>query len=114
MSQIQSLLKEMEREAETTRKMLQRIPNDKFDWQPHEKSMNVRRLATHIAELPSWVKMALVTDELDFQKNAYNPPVINSAGELVEYFEKSLAEGREQLARATEAQLEQPWTLRNG
>ncbi|HKZ66786.1 MAG TPA: DinB family protein [Chitinophagaceae bacterium] len=59
MSIIQMLLKEMDREAQTTRKMLACVPNDKYDSQPHEKSMTIRRLATHIAELPSWVSMAL-------------------------------------------------------
>jgi uncharacterized damage-inducible protein DinB len=114
MAQIQSLLNEMEREAQTTRKMLSRIPNDKFDWQPHQKSMNIRRLATHIAELPSWVKMALTTDELDFAKSAYNPPVINSTGDLLNYFEECLQEGKSQLEKATEEKLAEPWTLRNG
>ena len=50
---INMLLKEMDKEAITTRKMLERVPNDKYDWKPHEKSMTIRRLATHIAELPS-------------------------------------------------------------
>ena len=65
---IPMLLKEMEQEAAITRKMLAIVPNDKFDWQPHPKSMTIRRLATHIAELPGWVKMALTTEELDFAK----------------------------------------------
>jgi hypothetical protein len=47
---IPMLLKEMEQEAQTTRKMLQRIPENRYDWQPHQKSMTIRRLATHIAE----------------------------------------------------------------
>jgi len=53
---IPMLLKEMEEEAQTTRKMLERVPNDKFDWRPHPKSMNIRSLATHIAELPGMGK----------------------------------------------------------
>lgn len=51
---IEALLKEMEQEGNTTRKMLSRIPDDKYDWKPHEKSMNIRQLAGHIAELPGW------------------------------------------------------------
>ena len=66
MTQIQMLTQEMEQEAQTTRKMLSRVPNDKYDWQPHPKSMTIRQLATHIAELPTWVPMTLNTDELDF------------------------------------------------
>lgn len=111
---IPALVKEMEQEANTTRKMLSRIPDDKYDWQPHPKSMTVRRLATHIAELPSWVTMTLNTDELDFSKSAYQPAVINNTKELLDHFEKSLAEGKKSLQEAREEDLDKPWTLRNG
>jgi uncharacterized damage-inducible protein DinB len=111
---IPMLLKEMEQEAQTTRKMLGRVPNDKYDWQPHEKSMTVRRLATHIAELPSWVTMALTTDELDFAKNPYKPVEINNTAELTEYFERSFADGKAHLAKGNEDELLRNWTLRNG
>ncbi len=114
MSLIQMLLKEIDREAITTRKMLERVPDDKYDWKPHEKSMTIRRLATHIAELPSWVSMALTTDELDFANNPYKPVVINNTTELLAYFEKSLADGKTQLEKATDKDLEPNWTLRNG
>ena len=114
MSMIQMLLKEMDREAQTTRKMLEIVPNDKFDWKPHEKSMTVRRLATHIAELPSWVTMTLTTDELDFASNPYKPDVINNTTELLACFERSLADGRARLEKATDKDLEPNWTLRNG
>jgi uncharacterized damage-inducible protein DinB len=114
MSQIPSLLKEMKKEAETTRKMLSRIPDDKYDWKPHEKSMTVRQLATHIAELPTWVSLTLNTSELDFGKEPYNPPPINSTKELMELFEKSLQEGRDRLAKATDEDLVPNWTMRNG
>jgi len=114
MDVIKMFSKELEQEAQTTRKMLERVPNDKYDWQPHPKSMTVKRLATHIAELPSWVSMTLTTDELDFANNPYQPENINSTDELLAYFERSLADGRDHLIRATEDQLTQPWTLRNG
>jgi uncharacterized damage-inducible protein DinB len=114
MSLIQSLLKEMNQEAETTRKMLSRVPDDQYDWQPHEKSMSIRRLATHIAELPSWVSMALNTSGLDFAKNPYSVPTINNTKDLLVYFEQSLSEGRSRLEQATEDELEGNWTLRNG
>lgn len=111
---IQMLLKEMDAEAQTTRKMLQRIPEDKYDWKPHEKSMSVKRLATHVAELPSWVSMALTTDELDFADNPYEAVPINNTKELMNYFESSLADGKAQLAEATEDELTLTWVLRNG
>ena len=114
MSQIEALLKEMKQEAETTRKMLSRVPNDKYDWQPHEKSMSIRRLATHLAELPSWVSMTLTTSELDFAANPYTLPAIDKTQDLLEYFESNLKDGTSHLEKATEKDLEPNWTLRNG
>jgi uncharacterized damage-inducible protein DinB len=114
MSQIQALLKEMEQEANTTRRMLSAVPNDKLDWQPHPKSMTLRQLTTHIGELPGWVTMALHTSGLDFAANPYEQVPIHNTTELMDYFERTLADGRESLAKATEADLLPDWTLRNG
>ncbi len=111
---IQMLLKEMDKEATITRKMLERVPDDKYDWKPHEKSMSLRQLATHVAELPSWVSMVLTTDGLDFAKNPYQPEIINNKKELLAYFEKTLTDGRAHLEKAEDKDLEPDWTLRNG
>lgn len=111
---IPMLLKEMDQEAITTRKMLERVPVDKYDWKPHEKSMTLRRLAAHLAELPAWVSMTLTTDGLDFAANPYKDEVVNDQKELLDYFEKSLAGGRDELSKANEEQLKPKWTLRNG
>jgi uncharacterized damage-inducible protein DinB len=108
------LLKEMEQEAQTTRKFLQLVPQDKFDWKPHEKSMKMETLAVHIAELPSWVKMALTTSELDFAKMDYTPTQVSDTAGLVAIFEKSLEEGKSALNSASEEDLLPDWTLRNG
>lgn len=114
MSLIQMLVKEMQQEGQTTQKMLERVPNDKYDWQPHPKSMTIRQLTTHIAELPSWVTLALTTDELDFATSPYSPKIINNTTELLEFFEQSLSDGKSALSQATDDQLEPIWTLRNG
>ena len=114
MSMIQMLLTEMDQEAQITRKMLARIPNDRFDWQPHPKSMTMRQLTTHIAELPGWVAMALTTDGLDFAANPYAPPILNTTDELLATFETALASGRSHLAAATDGQLAESWVLRHG
>lgn len=114
MSIIEMLLKEIDQEAVTTRKMLQRVPDDKFDWKPHVKSMSIRQLATHIAELPAWASMALSTFELDFAKMNYQPtPIDNTAG-LLDLLEKSLADGKKALSNATDEDLQPNWTLRTG
>jgi uncharacterized damage-inducible protein DinB len=114
MSMIQMLLKEMDNEAKTTRKMLERIPGDKFSWKPHEKSMTVQQLATHIAELPAWVSMVLTTSELDFADNPYEQKNITTSACLLKLFEESLADGRAHLLKAADKDLEPNWTLRNG
>lgn len=111
---IQMFLNEVEQEAQTTRKFLSIIPNDKFDWQPHPKSMTIRQLSTHIAELPGWISLAINTDELDFAQNAYKPEILNSTEELLEQFERNLAAAKENLANTNEDVLAQMWTLRNG
>jgi uncharacterized damage-inducible protein DinB len=111
---IPMLLKELEQEAQTTRKMLKLVPADLFDWQPHPKSMTLQKLAVHIAELPAWIAMAVTTDELDFANNPYQPVDVRSTEELLEYFERSLEEGRAYLAATSEMILTEPWTLRNG
>lgn len=114
MCTIQIFLKELKNESETTRKMLSRIPDDKYDWKPHPKSMSIRQLSTHIAELPTWITMTLNTSELDFATAPYNPKPINNTKELMEYFEESYQDGKSQLENAKEEQLAENWTLRNG
>lgn len=114
MSLIKMYLKELEQEALTTRKMLKCVPTAKLDWRPHPKSMDIRTLATHIAELPGWITMALTTDELDFADNPYQQPEIKSTPELLDHFEKSLEDGRSHLKEEYEEVLDKPWTLRNG
>jgi uncharacterized damage-inducible protein DinB len=110
----QMLLKEMEQEARTTRRMLERVPEDKYDWRPHPKSMTIMQLTTHIAELPSWVSMTLHTDELDFATAPYEPTHISHNGQLLDLFERSLASGTADLARASDEDLLPTWTLRQG
>ncbi|HEY5407515.1 MAG TPA: DinB family protein [Ginsengibacter sp.] len=114
MSLIKFFLKQLDDESKTTRKMLSIIPDDKYDWRPHPKSMTIRSLATHIAELPSWITMILATSELDFATSPYTPHVINNTAELLKYFEEKLADGKAHLEAAKEEQLDESWTLRNG
>jgi len=114
MTIIELFTKEFEQEALTTRKMLERVPTEHLGWQPHQKSMTMENLAVHIAELPSWVTMALTTEGLDFAVNPYKPVPVKNTNELLEVYERSLESGRSSLAQATEEQLWGLWTLRNG
>ncbi|WP_300601495.1 DinB family protein [Niabella sp.] len=114
MNRVEVFQRDFEKEIATTRKFLAIVPDDKYDWQPHPKSMTIRQLATHIAELPTWVSMALNTDGIDFATMDYKPTPINDTASLVALFEKSVADGRENLAKATDAILDKPWTMRKG
>jgi uncharacterized damage-inducible protein DinB len=114
MNIIKVFLKELDEEAAITRKMLDRIPNDKYDWQPHPKSMTIRRLANHIAELPSWIPMAINTDELDFSANPYVPSQVSDTRELIGLFNMTVEEAKESLSQTSEEVLQKMWTLRDG
>lgn len=108
------LLKEMAEEAVITRKMLACVPNDKYDWQPHPKSMTIRQLTGHIAELPEWVSMAIHTTELDFAANPYEPRPVTDTQSVLDFFEKTLAQATTDLSQTNEDVLTEQWTLRNG
>ncbi len=114
MTQIALFQKELEREAIATRKMLAAVPEGKWDWKPHPKSMSMLQLTTHIAELPTWIGMALNTSELNFEGMDWTPTPVKDTAHLVQIFETSLADAREQLANGKEDKLDEPWTLRNG
>ena len=111
---MESFLQELERESLGTKKMLALVPADKSDWKPHEKSMKLKDLATHLADLPSWITLALTTNELDFATAPYNPADCNGGEELVKYYEKNAEEAKQHLLKSTDAILEETWTLRNG
>lgn len=108
------LLKEIGQEAQTTRKMLKLVPAHKFDYKPHEKSMTMKQLSVHIAELPSWVSMGLNTSELDFAASPYEPATVNNNEELLALLEKSLEEAKSSLSAAKEEDLLPEWTMRMG
>ena len=114
MTLISLFKQELEKEAITTRKMLLIVPDDKYDWKPHPKSMVMMNLITHIAELPTWLGMVLNTDELDFAVNEYKSAVVNCNAELMEMFEKNLAAGVAQLDESKEDSLNNSWILRSG
>ena len=101
-------------EAIITRKMLELAPAEKYDWQPHPKSMSLLRLATHVAEIPGWVKLALEQDELDFAVENYQPEAFTSNKQLLDYFEKNVADAKEALKNASDDILPKRWVMRNG
>lgn len=111
---IPALLSELAEEAATTRKMLARVPADKFDWQPHPKSMKLEELAVHLADVPSWIDMALNTEVWDMAVTPYDPAKVSGTEELLQLFEKSYEKGRAALEQATSDDLMGSWEMRNG
>lgn len=114
MTQTEILLKEFKAEAEKTRNMLEKVPDDKFDWTPHPKSGTIKWLSTHLADIARWPDFMLATKELDFQNMPYQVDAINNREELLRYFEKARQLGQSGLEEAKEEDLEKEWTLRNG
>jgi len=108
------LIKELEQEAAVTRKLLERVPAEKFDWKPHEKSMPMGRLATHVAEMHGWTKPTVDDPELDFAKMDYKPYEPKTTEELVAHLDKNVNEAIEALKNASDEAWFEDWSLRNG
>lgn len=114
MSLTHTFLAELRQEAIATRKILAAVPVDKSDWKPHEKSMKLGRLATHVAEIGSWVRFTLLQDELDFAKSDFKPFVYSSTEELLDYFDKNIADAEAVLSTCGDEILRDNWTMRTG
>lgn len=110
----QSLLPELDREMAGTRKTLERIPEDKFDWSPHPKSFTMVALATHIANTVGWGAITITTDSFDYAPpggEPYKEETAESVAALLEIFDKGLADFRKALAGASDETLMANWSL---
>jgi uncharacterized damage-inducible protein DinB len=112
MNWIKILQDEWNHELANTKKILLALPSN-FDWKPHEKSMSLGRLATHVAEIAEWMYVTLETKELDFSKG-YNPNVCATPADVLALFEKMSAKSVDAIQKMTEETLQENWTLRNG
>lgn len=113
----QGILPEFDHEMASTRRALERVPEDKFSWKPHEKSMSMGRLSTHLAELAGWISTTLETESLDFAPPGgppYQPKTAGSHAELLEMFDRNVASARAAISGATDAQWMADWTLLMG
>lgn len=109
-----ALIAEMEHEARVARTCLERVPEDKFAWKPHEKSMSFGHLASHIAEMFGWTQPSMEQPELDFAKMDYKPFEPKTNAELLEFFDKNVTEAIETLKNAPDERFMETWTLKNG
>jgi uncharacterized damage-inducible protein DinB len=104
-------LPQFDQEMAGTRKTLERVPIDKLDWKPHEKSMPLGRLAAHLAELPGYATTVIETDSLNLSTRSYTPLAVTSRNQLLEAFEKKASEARAAIAGASDDHLMKPWSM---
>jgi uncharacterized damage-inducible protein DinB len=107
----QILLPEFEEEMKNTRKLLEVVPDGKFDYQPHPKSMTLGRLANHVAELPGWTKETLDLEVLEMGPDT-KPSIAPTRAEVLEKFDKGVAAARERIAKATDEDWQVIWTFK--
>ncbi len=113
MTLIETLIPEFEHEAKTTRKLLERVPQEKFGWKPHEKSMTLGRLASHTAETPGWLTSAVRLETLEIGKDQKSFHA-SSREELLQAFDQQLKEAQEVLSQTNDEELRKVWSLRYG
>ena len=114
MSYTETLLPEFDQEVANTRKVLERIPDDKLDWQPHPKSHTIGWNANHVADLLNWLVVALTQPSLDVAPPdgpKYEFPALTSRKAILDLFDRNVAAARKAITEAKDEDMGQPWTL---
>jgi uncharacterized damage-inducible protein DinB len=114
MSYAKSILPEFDREMANTRKVLERVPGDKLDWQAHPKSHTIGWNANHLAEIPGWIAGWLSAPSWDFAPiggEPYQSPKLPSPQEILDLFDRNVAAARKAIAAVSDDQMTQPWSL---
>ena len=113
----QSMLGEFDQEMQNTRKTLERVPDERWNWKPHDKSGTLGWLAGHVATLPGWLAMTIQTEQLDYAPvdgPSYQPPKIENRNDALAQFDKASAEARAALAAVSDQDMLKGWTLLAG
>jgi uncharacterized damage-inducible protein DinB len=105
------ILQELEVEADPTRRTLERVPEDKLDWRPHEKSFSLGQLAMHVATIPGALAQAAQLEKFVANPNGIPRPSASSAAELLAALDESLATAREIIGSMDDARLAAPWSM---
>ncbi len=111
---VKELQKELKSEYEITKKFVSHYPEDKNDWRPHKKSMNMKTLAVHIVEIFAWPETIMNTDFLDFAATPYSRPDLKTRVELEERLESDYRRGSKTLGELTPDKLDGTWDIRQG
>jgi uncharacterized damage-inducible protein DinB len=112
MNMIDSLKQQFANETYMTRPHLERLPSDKFDWQPHQKSYTAGALASHIVECVRWATDVFTTPEFNFDPATYKPFAAKSSEELLKGYDEAVARSKEVLAGVDEESAKQKWALK--
>jgi uncharacterized damage-inducible protein DinB len=107
----EALIAELDQEAATTRRVLERVPNAHLSWRPHAKSMSLGQLALHVATIPGDLSRLAATDGLDAADVNFEPPIPSSALVLLPSLDRSVAAAKDFLRSLSESQAEAPWRL---
>ncbi len=117
MSYSQTILPEFDQEMANTRKVLERLPEDKMDWRAHPKSNTIGWNANHLAEIPGWVEGMLTQPSWDFAPvggQSYQSPKLTTRQEILNLFDRNVAAARQAIAAAKDEEMTQPWSLLQG
>lgn len=114
MTQGQTIAHELEQLRAPTRTVLERIPEDKFTWKPHERSTALGRLGMHIAEMPHWIVKSFELPEFDFVTGGFVPVVPTERAQILAMQEDMWARATTHLNAASDTDLAVPWTMRRG
>ena len=117
MSYAEAHLPEFDQEMASTRKVLERIPDDKLDWRAHPKSNTMGWNANHLADLPGWGVSILTQPGFDFAPpggQRYQTPTLKTTKEIVALFDRNVANARKALAAVKDESVNDMWTLRGG
>lgn len=114
MSIAESILPEFDIEMSGTRKALERVPDDKFDWKAHEKSNSIGWVACHLAEIPGWVEGTLTQDTWDINPEGgepYQTPALSSTQEILDLFDEHVASARKRIESTSDEEFAKTWSL---
>ncbi len=114
MSIAEAMIGEFTHESVGTRKMLERIPEDKLSWKPHEKSMTMGRLGGHLAEIPEWAATIVNDEVFDMVAADYQPKELSSKKDILDYFDKNVEAFKEVLGGQSDEHLFKNWKLKQG
>jgi uncharacterized damage-inducible protein DinB len=117
MTYAESVLPEFEQEMASTRRVLERVPEDKLDWRPHPKSHTIGWNANHLVEMPTWATVTINSPALDIAPPGappYQSPKLTTRRELLDTFDKNVSEARQAISAAKEDDMDKSWSLLRG